>query len=41
MPIQNVVVNAVGVQRSVDFYTKFLDAEVVPFTAVRSTGPRE
>jgi catechol 2,3-dioxygenase-like lactoylglutathione lyase family enzyme len=29
MPIQNVVVNAVDVQRSVDFYTMFLDAEVV------------
>jgi catechol 2,3-dioxygenase-like lactoylglutathione lyase family enzyme len=29
MPIQNVVVNAVDVQRSVDFYTKFLDAEVL------------
>ena len=29
MPIQNVVVNAVDVQRSVDFYTRFLDAEVV------------
>ena len=29
MPIQNVVINTVDVQRSVDFYTKFLDAEVV------------
>jgi len=29
VPIQNVVINAVDVQRSVDFYTKFLDAEVV------------
>ena len=29
MPIQNVVVNAVDVERSVDFYTTFLDAEVV------------
>jgi catechol 2,3-dioxygenase-like lactoylglutathione lyase family enzyme len=29
MPIQNVIINAVDVQRSVDFYTKFLDAEVV------------
>jgi catechol 2,3-dioxygenase-like lactoylglutathione lyase family enzyme len=29
MPIQNVIINAVDVQRSVDFYTKFLNAEVV------------
>jgi len=29
MPIQNVIINATDVARSVDFYTKFLDAEVV------------
>jgi catechol 2,3-dioxygenase-like lactoylglutathione lyase family enzyme len=29
MSIQNVIINAVDVSRSVDFYTKFLDAEVV------------
>jgi catechol 2,3-dioxygenase-like lactoylglutathione lyase family enzyme len=29
MPIQNVIINATDVQRSVDFYTKFLDAELV------------
>ncbi|SDT35531.1 Catechol 2,3-dioxygenase [Friedmanniella luteola] len=29
MPIQNVIVNATDVQRSVDFYTKYLDAELV------------
>jgi catechol 2,3-dioxygenase-like lactoylglutathione lyase family enzyme len=29
LPIQNVVVNTADVQRSVDFYTRFLDAELV------------
>jgi catechol 2,3-dioxygenase-like lactoylglutathione lyase family enzyme len=29
MPIQNVIINAADVQRSVDFYTTFLDAVVV------------
>ena len=29
MPIENVVINAVDVKRSVNFYTKFLNAEVV------------
>jgi catechol 2,3-dioxygenase-like lactoylglutathione lyase family enzyme len=35
MPIQNLILNVTDVQRSVDFYTKFLDAEVVdePTTA--------
>jgi catechol 2,3-dioxygenase-like lactoylglutathione lyase family enzyme len=29
MPIQNVIINATDVQRSVDFYTRFLEAELV------------
>jgi catechol 2,3-dioxygenase-like lactoylglutathione lyase family enzyme len=29
LPIQHVVINAVDVPRSVDFYTKYLDAEVI------------
>ncbi|MET0693242.1 MAG: VOC family protein [Propionibacteriaceae bacterium] len=29
MPIQNVIINATDVGRSVDFYTKFLDAQLV------------
>jgi catechol 2,3-dioxygenase-like lactoylglutathione lyase family enzyme len=29
MPIQNVIINVTDVQRSVDFYTKFLEAELV------------
>jgi catechol 2,3-dioxygenase-like lactoylglutathione lyase family enzyme len=29
MPIQNVIINSTDVQRSVDFYTKFLEAELV------------
>ncbi len=29
MPIQNVIINATVVQRSVDFYTKFLEAKLV------------
>ncbi len=29
MPIQNVIINSTDVARSVDFYTRFLDAEVV------------
>jgi catechol 2,3-dioxygenase-like lactoylglutathione lyase family enzyme len=29
MPIQNVIINATDLQRSVDFYTKFLEAELV------------
>ena len=29
MPIQNVIINSTDLQRSVDFYTKFLEAELV------------